>query len=321
MSPVYTAYDPITVSGRALNYVNTLTDTLVLNQFFISFIPVNLFNVFKNIKTFQLLNSSTTVLTTDSFVNCATLRNIYIHYGIVTNIPEGFAQTCTNIYDISISYSNVEAVHKNAFKNLGNLMAVCLIGNKISCIHADTFLPTPLLIYIYLQNNQINAIDKGFVRTLSKLVMLDMTNNLIKYLPTLTLINAELCGLAILLFGNPINAIKPDFCTAFRNTDFCEDTYTSFDYKDANGKRLSWWSDVVYFKDLLHQNGIPCLVPGITFNNVTQLSCASFNNALKTCYANYNAAMPDTYPCESSCGSNVVLSKVKEFLKLILKAF
>lgn len=323
MSPVYTALDPITVSGRASNYVNTLTDTLILNQFFISYIPVNLFNVFINIQNFQLLNSSTTVLTTDSFVNCAPLRSIYIDYGFVTNIPEGFAQTCTNVYYISISNSNVETVHKNAFKNLGNLMALRLIGNKISCIHADLFQPTPNLHLIFLQNNKITGIDKGFVRNLSKLVLLNMSNNLIKYLPTLTLVPGEMEALAILLFGNPINAIKPDFCTAFnsRPDEILDTVRTNYDYKDANGKPLFWCSDVFFFKDHLHQNAIPCLVPGVKFNNATKLNCASYNNALQTCYSNYNSALTDNYPCESSCGSNVALSKFKEFLQLILKAF
>ncbi|KAL7042603.1 hypothetical protein ACKWTF_001213 [Chironomus riparius] len=302
MTSVYTPFDSVTIFGKALNYVNTATDTLTLSLFNINFIPAKIFSVFKNLGTFNMNNCSTTILTTNSFVNCASLTFIQVSFGIVTNIPEAFAQTCTNLQVVRFRYSNVQSVHKNAFRNLGKMVILDLTGNRITCIHAELFLPTPMLHYIYLQNNKISGIDSGFIKHLSRLRLLNLVNNSIKYLPTLTL-PTGLDPIAILLFGNPINAVEPDFCSTFssRSDEEYIDTLTSSDYKDALGRSLAWNFDVIYLKDLLFQNGVPCLGTGIAFNRLSKADCSNFNNVMNTCYANYQTTMIDAYPCQSAC--------------------
>lgn len=299
MTPVTAANEVITVSGRATNYVNTVTSLMTLNNFVINFIPKNIFSVFTSLGLLNIKNFGTATLTTDSFVNCLNLKTIVMELGTIVNVPEGFAQTCSNIGGVVLRNDNIESIHVNAFKGLGKMTFLDMRNNKIACIPGNLFQPTPLLESIYLLDNKIAGIDSGLLRNLAGLTMIQLTNNLIKYLPTLTLPTSTK-QIAIFLYGNPINAVEPDFCTIFN-------------------PRTSPSSDVVYLKDGSLQNGIPCLVPGIVFNRFTKADCASFNNVMKTCYANYNSSMTDAFPCASSsvCVSAATMTKVLDFLRSI----
>jgi len=172
-------------------------------------------------------------------------------------------------------------------------------NNKISCIPGDLFQPTPLLDSIYLQDNKITGIDSGMIRNLANLAMLQMNNNMIKYLPTLTLATSTK-QMGILLYGNPINAVKPDFCSTFN-------------------PRSASTVDVMYLKDPSMLNGIPCLVPGIVFNRLSKADCINFSSVMKTCYAYYNTSLTDAFPCASNSVfvTGATLTKVLNFLRSV----
>jgi len=300
VTPVTQVNEIVTVSGKPFGYINTLTTSMSLTNFFLKYVPTNVFSTFTGIKWFAMNNCSTTALMTDSFTNCAFLESISISGGNIPYVSEGIAQTCINIQRVWLRNNNIESIDKNIFRGLVNLTMVDLMYNKLTCLPPDVFQMAPMLQNIFLDYNRIAGIDRNLFRGLKSLLNVYLSYNMIRYLPTLNLTQGNLNGMGISFYGNPIFAIKPDFCSTF-------------------SKRSVAYNDLINLKLSTDLNNIPCLPVGSTFNQIKSWNCASSASILQSCYANYSTAMPDLVPCELNpvCIPGSAWYKLLDFLRAL----
>ncbi|XP_070504343.1 leucine-rich repeat-containing protein 70-like [Chironomus tepperi] len=299
-TPVTQVNEMITVYGQPVGYVNTLTNNMALTNFFLKYVPTNIFSTFTGIKWFSMTNCSTTALMTDSFKNCASMESFSISGGNIPYVSEGIAQTCINIKSVWLRSNNIEAIDKNAFKGLVNLNMIELTYNKLTCLQPDVFQTSPLLQNIFLEYNAIAGIDRNLFRGLKYLLNVYLSYNMIRYLPTLNLTQDNANAMGISLYRNPIIAIKPDFCSSFAT-------------------RSASYNDLINLKNYNDPVNIPCLPAGSTFNQITKWNCASSVSILQSCYNNYTAAMPDLVSCELNpvCVPGSVWYKLIDFLRTL----
>jgi Leucine-rich repeat (LRR) protein len=300
ITPVTQVNEVVTVSGKPFGYINTLTSGLSFTNVYLKYVPTNVFSTFTAMKWFSMYNCSTTALMTDSFTNCAVLESISISFGNIPYVSEGIAQTCINVRSVYLRSNNIEAVDKNIFCGLVNLNMVDFTYNKLTCLPPDVFQTAPMLQNIFLEYNKIAGIDRNLFRGLKSLLNVYLSYNLIRYLPTLNLTQGNLNPTGISLYGNPIFAIKPDFCSTFST-------------------RSSSYNDLINLKQSTDLNNIPCLPVGSTFNQITKWNCASSASILQSCYANYSTTMPDLVPCELNpvCIPGSAWFKLLDFLRAL----
>lgn len=293
ITAVTSANEIINVVAKPANYINTVTTSLTFTYSVISNIPVNIFSIFKNLKSFGINFCTKFTLTTDAFINCNLLQGIQISNSVnLTYVPEGFAQKCLNVLNVMFDNNGIEVVDKNAFKGLSKLQTIYLNGNRISCLHPDTFQSSLVLQAIYLQYNKITAIDQNLFRNLPQLQAVDLSYNLIKYLPPFILIGTPVYQVTFAFYGNPITAIKPDICSTFAN-------------------RPATLTDSINIK------GVPCLPSSIPFNSIIKQNCQSSVNVLQGCYSNWTSAMSAFASCElpQICIPPALYGKFLEFMK------
>jgi len=295
ITPVLAPFEAITVAGQAVNYVEPKTLQLYfVNNFIIKFIPTNIFTIFPSLISIQITNCSTSMLTTDAFMNCNNLINIQVEYGNILYFPEGFAQRCSKVRGLSLIYNNIQVIDKNAFRGLSILQNADLRGNRLTCVAPEVFLNTPLIQQIYLQNNLIRTVDNLLLRNLQELRQLDIGNNLLSYIPLLDLTGTSLRSgtLGVAYNGNPIRAIKSDLCTMFntRPTNITD----------------NYW--------LLNFTCQPSL---LSYTATTKLNCQTMNANFQTCFAGWTAAMAVNTPCEPGpvCIPSTIWGKVLGLLQ------
>ncbi|KAL7041777.1 hypothetical protein ACKWTF_000883 [Chironomus riparius] len=294
ITAVTNANEIINVVSKPANYVNTATTSLTFNSTVINKVPVNVFNIFKNLKFFGLNYCSKITLTTDSFINCDVLMYVQISNSPnITYVPEGMAQTCVNLLGVRLDFNGIEFVDKNAFKGLAKVQTIWLNGNRITCIHPDLFQNTLALQLLYLQYNKITAIDQNLFRNLPVLGVVELSWNPITYLPPLIFSANPLKQFLIVLYINTLAAIKPDFCNSFAN-------------------RPSTLVDTIKF----HLGS--CFAPGNTVYSITKQNCQSAASILQKCYSGWTSAMSVVAQCEmpQMCVSSALYGKFLEFMKL-----
>ncbi|CAG9797828.1 unnamed protein product [Chironomus riparius] len=290
---VTNANEVINVVSKPANYVNTATTFMSFNYTVIYKIPVNVFNIFKNLNSFGLNYCPKLTLTTDAFINCDALKYIQISYTAnITYVPEGFAQKCVNLLGVRLDYNGIDYVDKNAFKGLSKLQVIWLNGNRITCLHPDLFQNTLAIQVLYLQFNKITAIDQNLFRNLRIITSVNLSNNLITHLPPLIFPANPLQQFLIVFYINPIAAIKPDFCNTFAN-------------------RPSTSLDSIKF-----QSG-SCFPTSNTVYTITKQNCQTVASYFQGCYSKWTSAMSVVAQCEMPpmCISPELYMKFLEFMK------
>lgn len=300
ITPVTQPNEIITIAGKSPGYINTLTTGIDFSNFYLKYVPTNVFSTFPAFQWLQIYNCSTTSLLTDSFTNCASLVSLAVMYGNIPYVSNGFAQACINTERIYLSNNNIEFIDKNAFRGLVKLNMVDMRSNKITCVPSDLFQPAPLMQNIFFHKNQIAGIDRNIFRNLKRLLNVYFDDNLIKYLPTFNLAQGNLNAISISLYRNPIIAIKPDFCSMFANRSL---TYIDhFNIKNNNT-----------------DPNIPCISASSTLSQISRFECSSSASILQTCYANYAPTMLDTISCDLNpiCIPGSIWYKLLDFLKTL----
>ncbi|KAL7049569.1 hypothetical protein ACKWTF_003768 [Chironomus riparius] len=297
ISPITQPNEAITVIGKPSNYVNTATRYLHLDHLnpSLSYIPTRLFTIFQGVTTFTTKSSSSKLtLVTNAFANCNSLNKLSIYGAKISNVPEGFAQTCSNIITLLITNSGIETVDKNAFKGLTNLVELNMSYNQISCLPPELFMTVPNIKLIYFYGNRISALDSSLFRNLPKLIAINFMENSLTFLPSLDLTGtAQYERLIISVSDNPIRAFKPDVCNFF-------------DSRPAN------------FDDILVVININCFKYNTAKEPVIQRSncrTALITKDLKNCYANWTSTMDAPVKCGTSCPWSSIWQQILDYLK------
>lgn len=308
MTPVTQPNEAITIAGKPANYLNVATyefSTFFKSGFNFNYFPTRILYIFPYLNRIKMSSSSAkTTLETNSIVNCEFLADLIISNINISNIPEGFAQACINLYNLQFFNAGIETIHKNAFKGLTNLEILMISKNKITCLPLDLFQLTPNLELIALENNKISAIDSGLFRSLPKVRLIDLSYNLINYLPTLNFprscIQYPIFG--FLLTGNPIYAIKPDFCNTFNTRPD-----VAFDFHTAYPPRSN--ASIVAQISCLSSNETPA---GIRKSNCQ----GAMAIPLQKCYSNWTSSMNSPVTCEPPCQWASIWQQILDFLKI-----
>jgi len=299
ITPVTQPNETITVAGKPANYINTATSNpkLYMKRPYLSYVPTRMFYIFPNITEFAITSCSPkTTLMRDSFVNCASLLQLNFNFANISNIPEGFAQSCTNIKRLVFSYIGLETIDKNAFKGMINLEALYIFYTKLSCLPPDLFQTTPNIQQIIITNNKVSAIDSSSFRNLPKLKFIQMEDNLISYLPTF-----NLTGTSILygpfesrFYGNPIYAIKPDFCNIFNSRP----------------------AQPVGYVDYFDITEIKCLQSTNQRVAIEKSNCQTMASRLQNCYSNWTLSMSVSVTCAPPSPWSSIWQQLLDFLNI-----
>lgn len=94
LPPVLTPTETITVVGKTPNYIDSSASSVFFNQTIMRYVPTKAFTAFPYIRQFFMLNTFTTNLITDAFLNCANMDMLAIQSVNIQNVPAGFAQSC-----------------------------------------------------------------------------------------------------------------------------------------------------------------------------------------------------------------------------------
>lgn len=295
MTPVVAPFEDITVAGQAANYVEPKTLQLYfINTYVIKFIPTRIFNIFPSLISVQITNCSTSILTTDAFMNCNNMINIQVEYGNILFVPEGFAQRCSLVRGLSLIYNNIQTIDTNAFRGLSILQNLDLRGNRLTCLTPAMFLNIPRIQEIYLLNNYFQTVNTLLFKGLKELKKVDLSSNLLSYIPIFDLTNTAITSgtLGLAFYGNPVKAIRSNLCTMFtsRPTNVT-DTYYIFNFT--------------------------CQPSLLSYKPTTKLNCQTMNANFQTCFTGWTAAMAVNYPCEPGpvCIPSSIWSKVLGLLQ------
>jgi len=287
--------EAITVAGKPANYVNTARMEISLYKIrpYLDYIPAGAFYTFQHASSFGMSSSSPkTTLLTNSFVNCNSLDFLSIQDANIVNIPEGFAQACTNIKTLMLINAGIDTIDKNAFKGLTNLESLYMKNNRLTCLPPDLFQSIPNVKFMDLQSNKIKAIDSRLFRNLPALHGIEMRLNLISYLPTLDFTGSATNGnFGFCLSGNPIYAISPDFCNLFsQRTVFPEDMF-----------------DIPNIKCLVNEPGTVIIKKSNCQNSMAI--------PLQKCYSNWTSSMNAPVTCGPPCPWSSIWKQILDYLK------
>lgn len=240
-----------------------------------------------------MMNTFTTNLVTDAFMNCESLNSLSISDVNIPNVPEGFAQSCSNTKFVWLYNAGIQTIDTNAFKGLTNMEYLYLMNNKLSCIPPDVFQNSPLLKEIHLNSNKIIAVDGGLFRNLPRLHIIHLGLNLISYLPLFDFTGSAAFNknFAFFLPGNPVNAIEPTFCNFFNS-------------RPAN------------VSDLFDVPGFKCLPNTAQTSTILKSNCqTTMSTYLQKCYGNWTSAMSSSVPCSTSACAQYLWQQFLDFLK------
>lgn len=288
LPPITSPDEDITLKGSAASFV-------FFNSTILRYIPRKIFTVMPNINMFYMLNTFTTNLITDTLVNCGNIQTVCIQAENFPNVPAGFAQSCSNIKTLMMKDDGIQTMDVNALKGLVKLENLNMQGNKITCLPPEIFQNTPVISDINFVNNKILAIDAGLFKNLPRLHVIDLSGNMLSYLPLLDITgSAALNGnLAVFLPGNPINAIDPKFCSLF-------------DTRPTN---------VI---DMIDIPGVKCLPNTAQTSKIYKSNClTTMAPYLQKCYANWTVAMSFPVPCSSSSCALFLWQQFLNYLKTI----
>lgn len=278
ITPVTQRNEDITIAGKPANYISTGTQDIKLFKLGanLNYVPTKIFSIFPYAYSFSMSSvSSKTTLETNSIVNCNSLNNFGFYDMNIYNVPEGFAQTCTNVKFIFIQNAGIDTIHKNAFLGLTKVHSLYMNKNRITCLPTDLFQTMPNVEYLDLQSNRISAIDSGLFRNLQNLHAIELRLNLISYLPILDFSgSAQYRHFALFLSGNPIYAMHPNFCSTLNSRP------------------------VFAYEDMLDVPQIKCLPGDVTTVTIKKSNCqGSMAIPLQKCYSNWTSSMNAPVKC------------------------
>ncbi|KAL7049570.1 hypothetical protein ACKWTF_003769 [Chironomus riparius] len=299
ITPVTQPNEAITIAGKLANYINSATIDLNFYKpgLNLNYFPTKVLYTFPFVNTFVMSSASPkTILETNSIVNCNFMNILLFVVMNISNIPEGFAQACTNINNLQFYSAGIDTIHKNAFKGLVNVTTLLIQKNRITCLPPDLFQTIPNVELVDLQHNRISAIDSGLFRNLPKVRYINLNNNSISVLPTLDFTSSckahPFSAFAIILSANPIYAIKPDFCNTF------------------NARLNEVYEQIFYVPDT------KCLTGDSTTAIIKKSNCqSSMAIPLQKCYANWTLLMNFPVQCEP-CPLSSIWQQLLDFLNI-----
>ncbi|KAG5683854.1 hypothetical protein PVAND_013116 [Polypedilum vanderplanki] len=287
ITPVSSANEIITISGKASNYVDETTTYLTFNgPNILNYVPTKLFTIFPKLNSISFNNVSLTNVVSNAFANCGNLMTIMISSNDFTTLPTNFASTCINVTTLQLFSNNIKSIDADAFKGLTFLSYLYLINNKIACIPPKLFQNTPVISYIDLSNNQISEIHADTFKNLPSLTNINLMNNSIVNLPAFDLTGTNLAMMSLMfqIYYNPINSISPKFISNI--------------YSNRGGA-MSAPSVMLYTTGT---NSIinTCIPDNSNSYSIYGSNWPTANLLLAPCYANWK----DSYQTSLSCAPN-----------------
>jgi hypothetical protein len=165
---------PVTVTGTHLNSkTNDNVEMLLFNNpHVLNFVPTKVFEIFKKLRTIEMVDVQLNHMTTNAFINCLELNRLKVNKNNFPVLSASFAEACVNLEDLFLTQNNIQTIDKDAFKGMEYLRSLDVQENKIASLPALQIVKTKGNNYISINfaSNVITEIDPEFVTILKKIL-------------------------------------------------------------------------------------------------------------------------------------------------------
>ncbi len=152
--------------------------SLLLTQNNLKFIEHGVLNRLRSLVLLDLSENSFEKIDTKAFDWLKNLRKLSFGMNLLTSVSEDSFMNLTLIEEIDLSSQKIESIDLRAFGGVPNLIRLNLFGNLIDNIQSNTFDHGMVdLDYLNLASNQLDQIGKNAFKGLSRLRVLDLSNN------------------------------------------------------------------------------------------------------------------------------------------------
>ena len=164
-----------------INHFNGNTDGDVTAVHFhnqrMKYIPGGLQEIFPNMTTINIRNSTLTFISKDDFKGFRNTFGIVISASLVERLPEDTFNGLTTLKRLELSSSKIKMLYDKTFHDLVELKNLILCGNEIEEITPFLFAKNTKLLELNLINNHIKFIDATAFDTLNNIETIWMTGN------------------------------------------------------------------------------------------------------------------------------------------------
>lgn len=145
----------------------------------VSFVISRAFEVFPNLRHFQLLNTDLMQIRESDFNSATSLRSIRINGASSTfqTLQRNSFNRLAGLEILELNNNNFVTIDQNAFFGLSNLRELNLQGNMIESFHVNTFLPLPQLRSISIERNRLTSIHRQIFENNEELNTINMGFN------------------------------------------------------------------------------------------------------------------------------------------------
>jgi Leucine-rich repeat (LRR) protein len=113
----------------------------------------------------------------NNFGNLGNLKNLYLHYNQIEEIPAKLFEENIKLDTLRIDQNKIQELPTGLFETLTDLEELAINENNLEIIHGSTFRSNKNLRKLYLSSNNIRAVAAGAFDGLKKLVILNLENN------------------------------------------------------------------------------------------------------------------------------------------------
>lgn len=143
--------------------------------------PTEVFELFPNLKEFNVQCKNITSFTQDDFIHAGNLERFSLPSDQVTQLQSRVFAKMPKLTEIYLQGNQIHTIEDYAFDGLVNLKDLNLHGNKLTKIGKLTFVNLPALDVLLLNENAIAEIEDGAF-DLPKLRRLELSENQLKTL-------------------------------------------------------------------------------------------------------------------------------------------
>ena len=108
------------------------------------------------------------------------LASLDLSHNKLRKVNSGSLETARHLKALFLQHNQISQVHDGALRGLANLKSLDLSGNEIVALPATLFEDTPELQQLKLDNNQLSVISSRLFHPLSSLIILDLSENILK---------------------------------------------------------------------------------------------------------------------------------------------
>lgn len=157
---------------------NEKIKSFVVNDQHIEFLPLELAEIFPNLKEVFVINSQLKMLTSNDFNNLENLKTIIITNNKISSIEENIFNNLSSLEILDLSANGISHFPPNIFARLIRMKTLNLSDNQLGHFYSSSLPPVNKIEVFSISNNVITNFDKKVLRYLRKVKKIDLTRNI-----------------------------------------------------------------------------------------------------------------------------------------------